>query len=61
MGLFLYVVLHIETDSKERLVKGTKRCDKRYDFNFVNFPFICSNISVAHESWVFSGYDEVNT
>jgi hypothetical protein len=41
------VDIHLELDSEGRL--GTKRYDKRDDFNFpiVNFLFICSNIPAA--------------
>jgi hypothetical protein len=45
----LYLDLHLEIDSEERL--RMKPYDKRDDFlNFpiVNFPFICSNIPAAH-------------
>ena len=42
-----YLDLHLEIDSERWL--GTKRYDKRDDFNLpiVNFPFICSNIPAA--------------
>jgi hypothetical protein len=42
-----YLDLHLEIDNEGRL--RTKLYDKRHDFNFsiVNFPFICSNISVV--------------
>jgi hypothetical protein len=41
-----YIGLHLEIDSEERLRTNAYV----YDFNFpiVNFPFICSNILVAH-------------
>jgi hypothetical protein len=43
----VYLDLHLEIDSQERL--RTKLNDKRDDFNLpiVNFPFTCSNIPVA--------------
>ena len=43
----LYLDLHLEIDSQERL--RTKLYDKGDDFNFpiVNFPFICSNMLAA--------------